>query len=124
MDFKQELGWHRNYQLLGSPEFFELSVDDRYRRSNGCGPRGILGALVPETMHGLDVSPGCDIHDDRYKRKDPKLRSDLEMLNNHIRIVSARGTADGKWALVKRLYRCVTYCAGVVLYGRTAYKNA
>ena len=122
--FQQAFGLHKGYQLLGSPAFFALPDAVRAVRTNGCGPAGIFNALVPEKMHGLDVSPGCDIHDDRYKRQDPKLRADIEMLGNHARIIGTAAFEEGKWLTVKRLYRAASYCAAVVLFGGKAYRNA
>ena len=121
-EFKQVFRNYKGQLLLGPPEFFKLSPGQIAEISNGCGPKGLLGLFVTDTMYGLDVSSGCHIHDYRYRYSKFKFRSDIEMLTNHARIIAA--SLDGRWLMVKRLYRATMYCAAVVMFGKGAFKNA
>lgn len=41
----------------------QAQIDDV---SNGCGPSGAKFDLVPDKIAGLDLYPGCSIHDVTY----------------------------------------------------------
>lgn len=123
-EFSQVFNLHKGHLLLGPENFFKLSPGQLKQISNGCGPKGLLGPLVPETMHGLDVSAGCDIHDYRYRFSNFKFRSDIEMLGNHARIIADSAKKDGKWITTKRLYRATFYATVVIMFGGKAFKNA
>lgn len=45
-----------------------LNYPDNFDRSlcNGCGTAGWKGALVPETIWGVNISEACNIHDVDY----------------------------------------------------------
>lgn len=125
-EFLQEFGEHKGHRLLCDPAFFAASMEQRMLVSNGCGPKGLGGKLVPDTMYGLDVSASCDGHDWRYRYTantlKHKWRADIEMLGNAARIiVDAEGTT---WLMVKRIYRATMYCAAVLLFGNSAFHNA
>ncbi len=43
----------------------EATIETIY---NGCGPRGWLGRLIPESLFGLSITFLCYIHDHMYER--------------------------------------------------------
>lgn len=63
-------------------------------RSNGCGPSGLLGRLVPEGFVGVSFHQACNIHDERYakggSKKDRKL-IDQKFLDEMLLSVDKRG---------------------------------
>ncbi|OHD24621.1 MAG: hypothetical protein A2Y38_16740 [Spirochaetes bacterium GWB1_59_5] len=89
---------------------------------NGCGPEGWKGALVPETMYGLDVAPACNIHDWMYvagQTLADKEEADRVFLNNLLRLIVA---ADGPaWLRWLRRRRARTYYEAVSHFGGPAF---
>ncbi|MBE0598331.1 MAG: hypothetical protein IH614_13770 [Desulfuromonadales bacterium] len=85
---------------------------------NGCGPRGWLRDLVPDTLYGLDVAAACNIHDWMYVAGatiEEKREADRVFLNNLLRLVNAAG---GFWLLRQlRRRRARTYYEAVEHFG-------
>lgn len=53
--------------LLYAPEgYWNLSNEEKKEICNGCGPKGLGGWVVPDTLYGLDISEACNIHDYMY----------------------------------------------------------
>ena len=63
-------------------------------RSNGCGPRGLLGGLIPEGFLGGSFHEACNIHDERYSqggsKKDRRI-ADQKFLDDMLLAVDRRG---------------------------------
>lgn len=63
-------------------------------RSNGCGPRGLLGRLIPEGFLGVSFNEACNIHDERYSKggtkKDRRI-SDRKFLDDMLLSIDKRG---------------------------------
>jgi len=94
---------------LFAPAKYWVLTDERKRGiCNGCGPKGILGWFIPNTMWLLNVRDACDIHDFMYevgKTQADKEEADRVFLNNLNRLINA-----GSWCLrIPRRRRALTY---------------
>jgi hypothetical protein len=114
--------------LFAPPDYWMLTKDQRADISNGCGTRGLLGLLVPDTVYFLSIKSACDIHDFMYaigiNIKD-KQEADRVFLNNMMRIIDHETRWD--WLKVLRLRRAKTYYQAVKNFGGLAFwsgKNA
>jgi len=92
----------------------------------GCGPGGLGGILVPDTVYFLSIRDACRIHDWYYRfypsceEKDRK-SADIIFLNNMLRIVVEKTENNLLRLLRKR--RCLTYYKAVRLLGGPAYHD-
>lgn len=104
-------------ELYAPNSYWELSDSARAEIVNGCGTRGIIGLLVPDTILGLSIKAACNIHDYMYHvglTIDDKKEADRVFLNNMLRLI------DGGWRIFKipRIHRAriyydaVKYCGG------------
>lgn len=111
---------------LFAPEGFWVLTDEAKEEiSNGCGPKGSIGFLVPDTIYGLSVTPCCDIHDYMYhigSKESDRIDADDVFLNNMVRMV----TAETKyiWLLKLRLRRVRIYYGAVKRFGGPAFWDA
>lgn len=102
-------------ELYAPAGYWELTSDQR-ACYNGCGTSGWKGAVVPETMWGLNVTRACNIHDHMYKFGRSELdrqEADRVFLNNLLRIIDAKGG----WLAWPRRYRAMTYYNFVNKFG-------
>lgn len=109
--------------MLYAPESYVAAAPIvRGRVVNGCGTAGWKGALVPETMYGLVVTPACNIHDWMYiagSTIDEKDEADRCFLNNLLRLIDAAGgPVLLRWL---RRRRARTYYEAVHLFGGPAF---
>lgn len=80
--------------LYAPASFYEASQAERDAVCNGCGPGGIGGWLVPDSIWGLRVTAACRIHDWMYhvgRDIEDKRRADQTFLNNLVRLISRHG---------------------------------
>ena len=104
--------------LLASKHYWEATELRRSLNCNGCGTEGWKGALVPDTIWGLDVNPACNIHDWDYAEgttPDQKNAADFRFQKNMIALIrqSAKRSWTG-WVLkIPREYRAFTYYVAV-----------
>ena len=106
-------------KLFAPRDYWELSDEDR-ACYNGCGTSGWKGAVVPETLWGLNVTRACNIHDHMYKwgqTEEERAEADRVFLNNMLRIINAHG---GCLAWLRR-YRAMTYYNFVRKFGGPHY---
>lgn len=79
--------------LLFAPEsYWTLDPVAKDQLVNGCGPRGWLAWLVPDTNWGLVITPVCNIHDYMYaigRDEADRVEADQVFLNNHLRWIDA-----------------------------------
>lgn len=102
-------------ELYAPASYWALTNEER-ARYNGCGTSGWKGAVVPETMWGLNVTRACNIHDHMYafgKSEADRQEADRVFLNNLLRIINAKGG----WLTWLRRYRATTYYNFVNKYG-------
>jgi hypothetical protein len=109
-------------ELFAPPLFWKLSHDRRAQICNGCGTKGLVGMLVPDTIYGLRVTDACDIHDFQYSIGETladKDSADRVFLNNLLRIINAHT----RWHWLKRLRarRARIYYEAVHLLGGPAF---
>jgi len=61
---------------------------------NGCGPKGLLGTLIPEGFLGVSFHEACNLHDERYSkggnRNDRKF-ADQMFLDDMLLSIDKRG---------------------------------
>lgn len=106
--------------LIAPQSYVSASQEERDRSCNGCGTSGWKGALVPETIWGVYVTPACLIHDWCYKEgrtEQDKELADMVFLRNMIRIIDQHGG----WFDWLRRYRATTYYNAVVEFGHDAF---
>jgi hypothetical protein len=108
--------------LYAPPAYWQMSAQKRARLVNGCGTRGIIGALVPDTIYFLSIREACNIHDYMYligETPEDRDFADLVFLYNLIRIIQA-GT---RFKLLKllRIRRARKYYNAVREFGGPAF---
>ena len=102
--------------------YLKASPKQRAEICNGCGTAGWKGALVPETMWGLNIQVACQIHDYDYWKytsaKGKKIADDRFLLNLN-RIIEDKT----KWTIVKwmRKRRAYKYYLAVKYMGEEAF---
>lgn len=88
---------------------------------NGCGT-GWNAGLIPDTIYGLNITPACCIHDDRYERggdASDKEMADREFLSNMLSIIDNYKKWYYPHWLARR--RAMTYYDAVVRAGTDAF---
>lgn len=110
------------YKLQAPRSYVEADKELRARHCNGCGPKGILAGIVPDTMYGLNISEACNIHDWMYTfgtTLEDKIRADRMFLDNLVRLIHNAGG----WSILRRLrrQRARTYYAAVKHFGGPAF---
>lgn len=112
---------------LWCPESYkQATAEERDRKCNGCGTKGLGGILVPNSLYGLDVTEACDIHDWMYaegKSEADKNTADRVFRNNMLRIISARPRGRGIVFFLRRR-RAVKYYKAVKHFGGPAFWSA
>ena len=111
-----------NATLYAPASYVAAPPEVRRLATNGCGTDGWKGAIVPETMYGLDVSPACNIHDWMYVAGETiadKDEADRAFLNNLLRLIEACGGPG--WLGWLRRRRARIYYEAVRLFGGPAF---
>lgn len=109
-------------KLYAPKNYWDSSLEIRRIVANGCGTSGWKGALVPETMWGLSVTPACDIHDWMYacgRTLADKDEADRVFLNNMLRIIEDAGS--WWWVSALRRTRARDYYDAVHCFGGPAF---
>ena len=79
--------------------------------TNGCGREGIEGALVPDTIWGLDVAPVCRIHDWMYVEAEcieDENDADAVLAANMVEFIKQRSAnAFMVWLRLRRAYKYI-----------------
>ena len=79
--------------------------------TNGCGRAGIEGAVVPDTIWGLDISPACRVHDWMYADAETLMDenyADAIFGANLISIIQQHTKSRVlKWLRLRRAYKYV-----------------
>ena len=107
-------------KLFAPLAYWELGAEQHEACCNGCGTKGFIGWLVPDTIWLLNVTEACNIHDFMYaagQTQADKEEADRVFLNNMIRIINAKG------GLLRplRLRRAKTYYQFVNQLGGPAF---
>jgi hypothetical protein len=108
--------------LFAPPEFWALTPGQRADICNGCGTKGLVGFLVPDTLWGLRITAACDIHDFMYAigaTIRDKETADRVFLNNMLRIINEHTHYD--WLKRLRAGRAQNYYRAVVHFGGPAF---
>ena len=108
--------------LYAPTEYWSLPKELKQALTNGCGPRGWLRVLVPDTICGLDITKVCDIHDYMYAigvDEADREEADDVFRNNLLRWVDAHT----KWNWLKKLryHRAQVYYKAVRNFGGPAF---
>jgi hypothetical protein len=76
---------------LYAPEtYWKLAPHQKKKICNGCGTKGLVGAVVPDSLWGMDITEACNIHDYMYatgETIDEKYEADRVFLNNMLRMI-------------------------------------
>ncbi len=108
--------------MLYAPEsYWKASAEERTKRCNGCGTKGLGGWLVPDTLYGLNITEACNIHDWMYAKGKviaDKDSADRAFLNNMLRIIEAESSA---WFKSIRKRRAWAYYLAVKQFGGAAF---
>ena len=79
--------------------------------TNGCGREGIEGALVPDTILGLDVAPVCRIHDWMYVEADSiedEEDADAVLAANMVEYIKQKSANSFMgWLRLRRAYKYI-----------------
>ena len=109
--------------ILFTPDsYLAASAKEKDYRCNGCGPKGLGGWLVPDTLYGLSITEACNVHDWMYSEGstlEDKEKADRVFLNNMVRIIQ-----DGSnlWILRRmRLLRAKNYYNVVRILGGPSF---
>ena len=81
-------------KLFAPKEYWELDPDVKQLITNGCGPWGWKGRLVPDHLWFLSIKLACDIHDFMYlvgETIEEKIVADRVFLNNMLRLIDHAG---------------------------------
>lgn len=107
-------------ELYAPERYWRLTEEIRAEITNGCGTRGLIGLLVPDTIWGLSIKAACNIHDWMYavgETIEDKKEADRVFLNNMLRLID-----NGWWWLKKpRIIRARTYYNAVKICGGPAF---
>ena len=106
--------------LYAPKSFWVATCEDKKDICNGCGAKG--GVKFPDTMWGLNIVKGCNIHDWMWNYS--KTEGDL-IFSNAIFFynLSAIIINESNWiTVVPRLSRAVKYYLGVVKGGTESYR--
>lgn len=109
-------------KLYAADGYADLTEAQRRDICNGCGTKGLIGFLVPDSIWFLSIKEACNIHDYGYVVGETiadKEREDRGFLNNMLRIIEEKT----RWAWLKRRRARVArlyYCM-VVRYGGPAF---
>lgn len=109
--------------LYAPEEYWRLTRCDREALTNGCGTKGLVGILVPDSLLGLDISAACDIHDYMYFAGygiAGKETADRTFLNNVLRIIAVESTA-GTLVITIRRWLAMRYYKAVRDFGGPAF---
>lgn len=109
-----------NNQLIEPDCYKAASPGFKKKICNGCGTSGWKGAIVPETMYGLIITPACQVHDWMYhfgKTAIDKVIADIVFLLNLITLI----TQYGGYLMGFRLYRAMSYYLAVSQGGNDAF---
>jgi len=106
-------------ELFAPPDYWKLTPKQKSRVCNGCGTKGIIGHIIPDSLWGLSILEACYIHDFMYAIGDSieeKDEADRVFLNNMLRLVdSGSSNPISSWfrsrAAVKYYY-AVRDCGG------------
>lgn len=92
---------------------------------NGCGPRGIIGLIIPDNILGVNIKKACDIHDYMYimgETIEDKDKADRVFLNNMIRLIGLKSTNNlilkMRLFLAKKYYQSVCTFGGVYFWDK------
>ncbi len=107
-----------NRAKIWAPEgYWNLSPKAKKKLCNGCGPKGLGGFIVPNTLWGLSILEACNIHDFMYHEGhtiNEKTQADRTFLNNMIRIIDED---SGAFLRPLRRYRAMSYYSAVKDFG-------
>lgn len=81
-------------KLFAPQGYWQQTGEQRKASCNGCGTKGFMGWLVPDTIYLLNVTEACNIHDFMYaagQTQADKEEADRVFLNNMVRIINANG---------------------------------
>lgn len=108
-------------KLYAPQEYWQASPELLRDICNGCGTKGI-GAIVPDTIYGVDITAACNIHDWMYfvgSTITDKEEADRVFLNNMLRIIDSNG--GWNWLQKLRVRRAYVYYQAVHIFGGPAF---
>ena len=108
--------------LKAPPEYWNLTPEAKEEMTNGCGPGGWKGMLIPDNLLGADITGPCCIHDYRYltgATEEDRLAADLEFHTNMLIVIEAERNDDLLTEARREL--ALRYYAAVRDHGRTYF---
>jgi hypothetical protein len=109
-------------KLYAPQGYWKLSLEAKRNLCNGCGTRGVVGILIPDTLYGLRITEACFIHDYMYvvgTNHADKKEADRVFLYNMLRITHARTSSRILTWLRRR--RAREYYLAVKTFGGPAF---
>jgi hypothetical protein len=93
-------------------------------RGNGCGPKGFVGKLIPDSLLGLSVHEACNLHDERYFKggdEEDRRKADKKFLQDMLLAIDKR---QGIFLAKKiRTLGAYFYYFGVRVFGKFFFKD-
>jgi hypothetical protein len=86
-----------NPLLYAPAEYWKLTVEQKREICNGCGTKGLIGYIVPDSFWGLCIKAACDIHDYMYhigETHADKEAADRVFKYNMLRLIDAVPVSD------------------------------
>jgi hypothetical protein len=74
--------------LMGPEDFLQFQRDELPVLFNGCGPKGMLAKLIPDSVLGVSLKLACYIHDHMYTKCTCKADEDLADLVFGFNVIS------------------------------------
>lgn len=108
--------------LFAPEEYWTLDPVLKEALTNGCGPSGFLGLLIPDTIYFLSITEPCKIHDYMYavgEGIEGKECADRTFLNNMIRVIDEN--TKNKVLCQLRYQRAMKYYLAVKNFGGPFY---
>ncbi len=92
-------------------------------KPNGCGPKGVVGKLIPDSLLGVSVHEACNLHDERYHQggtSEERWRADQKFLGDMLSAIEKEkgsGLIDQARKLVAYIYYYSVRIFGHFLFG-------
>ena len=93
-------------------------------RPNGCGPRGLVGKIIPDKLLGVSIHEACNIHDQRYLRGGvawKRVKADREFLDNMLKEIEKK--SKSKILKGMRKISAYLYYLGVRWFGEFFFEK-
>ena len=114
----------RKMKLKAPPSYHKATPEQRYERSNGCGPHNGLAEQVPDHLLGVSINEACAIHDWEYfeiQNEEEREIADRNFLDNMNSLIEENSPSFLKKSIQKIFAKI--YYGFVRIFGRHRYES-